>query len=647
MFKSHIEELLLVFRCLFQDIANNYPTLRGELVKDTFTLTRLAAVRGLHLFCVDLPNVGKYLDRCVSEGMMSVSGLPLTKRCPKHIMYPEFLQGLWNLVFCEDGRLKEVSDEQIMAYSYLRQVYYLAKKVKLDCSREIVADEVRDFIAVDAELPKPESFWWCSWAHERPEAWYTENQPYLGFSKSEIYMRRASTQGSEVIDLLTKLDLVSGLVSSVLGRYRPDEWCFKHGPGVVSERKGIVNKFEFVNWSDRLEAAFPIADFGFHNYPSWGRWLGSLRSISSHEPSSRMISVQKTLTKPRLIAAEPTEHMWCQQNIWHYLRTRVQESWIADFVRFNDQTRNQDLCKLASKDGTLATLDLSSASDRVSCHFVGQLFRSNIGLLTALRSTRTRYITQNLAHDVLDVIELNKFSTMGNACTFPVESLGFLCVVLAAIVVRRGLSVDTDTLRALSREVAVFGDDLVVPEDSRELIVKGLEVLHFKVNTEKSYWSGNFRESCGVDSYWGVDISPVYWRSLTTSEPESIVSAVEVANSFHKRGLWLTAEHIASTVTRVGLPVVSVDSGVFGFKAFSGPCISGHNRRFNMDLQRDEVRVLAPSARARILEPKDDSVLLQFFTESPEPSLPWKGGIALRPSLRLAMAWVPTHDVVS
>lgn len=644
MLKSHVEELLLVFGCLFRDIGNTYPTLRDSFRKDYETLVRLAAERGLHLFCVDLPEVGKHLDRCVSEGQYNVCSMPLTKRCPKSIMYPEFLSGLWGLIFDESGHLKEECDEQIGAYCLMRQVLYLAKKVKLDCPSEVVADEVRDFAGVDASLPEPESFWETGDTFDCSEA-------ISGFSRSEIYSERTRSLTCDLRkDLklfLAKLDLVAGVVNASLGAYSPEDWCFKHGPGVVAERKGQVNKYEFVNWSERLEAAFPIADCGFYNYHSWGRWLISEREISSMEPSSRMISVQKTLTKPRLIAAEPTEHMWCQQNIWHYFRTRVQASWIAKFIRFTDQTRNQDLCRRASLTGALATLDLSSASDRVSCHFVGNLFRSNLGLLHALRCSRTRSITQDLAHDVPGVLMLHKFSTMGNACTFPVESIGFLSVVLAAIATKRKLPVTVKNLIGLQDEVAVFGDDLVVPEDSRELICQALELLHFKVNTAKSFWNGNFRESCGIDAYRGVDITPVYWRTLTTSDPESIVSAVEVRNSFYKKGYWATAEHIASTVTRGGIPVVSVDSGVFGFAAFSGASLSGLFRRINRYLQRDEVYVLGPSSKRQIREITDDSVLLQFFTENPEPHQPWAGGVGLRPSIRLSMGWVSTSEVVS
>ena len=638
MLKSHVKELLFVYECLFKDIKCTYPTLQVSLDRDLETLGVLANERGLHLFCVDLPDVGKHLDRCVSEGKYSIAGLPLTKRCPKRIMYPEFLSGLWGLVFDQDGNLK--GDADVEALLFMRQIYYVAKKVRLDCSEDLVMDEVREFHAIDLALPEPEQFWQSEGTHQSLET-------YFGFSRSPIY--KAHAYADPRFDIfLRKLDLVSNLLSSSLGPYRPSDWCFKHGPGVVSERKGFVNKYKFVNWSDRLEAVYPIADYGYYNYSSWGIGLLEDRDeIGSKDPSSRLISVQKTLTKPRLIAAEPSEHMWCQQNIWHYFRTRVQATWIAKFIRFSDQTRNQELCRRASLLGTLATLDLSSASDRVSCHFVGQLFRSNLGLLDALKATRTRFVTQDLAHDVPSVIELKKFSTMGNACTFPVESIGFLAIILAAVATVRGIKVCEETLSSFEEEVAVFGDDLVVPQDSRELCCQALEALGFKVNASKSFWSGNFRESCGVDSYKGVDITPTYWRSLTSNEPESIVSAVEVRNSFYMRGFWSTAEHIASTVPRVAIPVVKTDSGVFGFKSFVGACIYGFKRRINKYLHRDEVLVQSISSKRELVEIRDDSVLLQYFTEKPEPWQPWAGGIGQRPKLRLALAWTDTGEVVS
>lgn len=640
MFKSQIEELLQVYRCLFRDIGNTFPALRESLELDFQTLEVHVACRGIGAMCNDLPNVGKHLDRCVSEGKTCVSCLPLTKRCPRHAAYPEFLQGLWALIFDSDGCLIE-SDSTTEAFMLLRQVYYLAKKANLDCPAHCVSEEVHKFAEVDLELPEPESFW-----YQEEEA---REPGFTGFSRSPIYTAKA--QASEDASLLTaflrNLDLVAGIISSDLGNYRVSDWRFRHGPGAVSERVGVVNKYQFVNWSERLESVFPIADYGFHNYQSWGRFLLEGDEIGSENPSSRLISVRKTFDKPRLIAAEPTEHMWCQQNIWDYLCNRVAKSWIAGFVRFRDQTRNQELCRAGSRTGLLATLDLSSASDRVSCHFVGNLFRSNIGLLNALRASRTHFVRQNLVKDLPEVLELRKFSTMGSACTFPVETIGFLAVALASVATVRKARVTARYLESLLEEVAIFGDDMVVPTDCRELCCKALEVLHFKVNASKSYWNGNFRESCGVDAYRGIDISPVYWRACAASDPESIVSTLEVRNSFYKKGYWAAAEYLSSTVSRKGFPAVSVDSGVIGFAAFTGSCISGFKRRLNTHLQRDEVSVLTIKSVQKIGDVNDDSVLLQFFTENPEPHDPWSGGTKQRPKTRLTLAWVGTHDVVS
>lgn len=648
MLKCQIGELLRVYDCLFQDIVNVYPALADEFRKDYETLARLASSRGLALFCVELPAVGKHLDRCVAEAKYTPPGIPLTRRCPRSVMYPEFLKGLWDLVFSQDGCLKEDCD--VEALLFLRQIYYLAKKTKAACTDEAVAEEIRDFFVTDAELPTPSGYWEATWPTE-------EQEDFLGFASSEIYLSRCGDRGDLVKESLTALDIVSGIVASTLGPYQPRDWSFRHGPGAVSERTGSVNKYQFVNWSERLEREFNLADCCFHNYSAWVKHVGGERLVAEDhplqscitdiDPCSRLVAVPKTLTKPRLIAAEPSEHMWCQQNIWHYFRSRVRDTFLSKYVRFNDQTLNQELCRLGSLEDKLATLDLSSASDRVSCHFVENLFRSNLGLLRALQSTRTRVVNQTISNESPEQLVLKKFSTMGNACTFPVETLGFLSVAFACIAVIRKQVVTRKFLTSLAGSVAVFGDDIIIPADCCELFKEVLEVLHFKVNTSKSFESGSFRESCGVDAYKGIDITPVYWRDLCDGTPESVASIVDVSNSFHKRGYWHVARYLASTVPMGGIPVVSMDSGVFGFKSFSGREINGLRRRWNSDLQRHELRTRALSASVRRLEIKDDSVLLQFFTEDPSPYQPWAGGVAQRPKVRLPWVWTDINDLGS
>ena len=680
MLNRHVEELLKVYECLFIDAGNAYPELRDEFRSDLAHLTSFVTERGIDAFCIDLPAVGKHFDRCLSEGTFTISGLPLTKRCPRCVMYPQFLRGLHEKVFHKTGCLKEDCDNE--AILFLRQFYYCAKKVELDCPLENVLDSVKDFFETDDHLPDPEGFWQADCpTNEAIE------ESYTGFCRSMIYTSRVGADDHQLRVLLKNLDFVSGLISTVLGSYQPSEWKFRHGPGAVAERKGCVNKYEFVNWSDRLETEFAYADYGFYNHESWARHVATFTGESddkseiadqsclpvkgpqglvtpectSHDPCSRLIAVRKTLKAPRLIAAEPTEHQWCQQNIWHFLRTRTEKTWLGKFVRFGDQTLNQALSKRGSSDGSLATLDLSEASDRVTCHFVGQLFRHNLGLLRALQATRTRRIRQDINPNVPSVFCLKKFSTMGSACTFPVESIAFLAIALACTITvdemqspkigsagnshRLSCRSVLGKLLALEEKVAVFGDDIIIPIDVRELMVRALEVFDFKVNTAKSFWNGSFRESCGVDAFRGVDISPEFWRSPTKSDPESIASALTVCNNFYRRGYWRTAEHIASTVRRSSVAIVKVGSGAFGKESFLGTNLSGLSRRIHLGLQKEQVRLLTIKSQLKRLPTGCDSMLLQYFTENPEPFCPWTAGIAQRPKLRTVLAWVDVEDV--
>lgn len=642
MSKRHVRELREVYEHIFQDAKYAYPTLAGELDKDLARLLKLVDCRGICVFAVYLPNVGKHFDRCLSAGRYEFTGLPLTRARSVNVRVPRFLGSLYLLVFNKDGFLKEDCD--VGAIRFIRQLLMAAKKATLDCSAQSVLDEVQEFCDVDRQLPEPDGFWDAT-SPTSEECCST----FPGFQGEEWYLNKLGMEEkSSMSDLLVNLDLVSGFINAALGHYQPNDWRFRHGPGAVSERTGSVNKYQFVNWSERLESVYPIADHGFHNHSAWIDWVRDRAGeIGSSEPASRLISVPKTFAKPRLIAAEPSEHQWCQQNIWHFLRERVRNSWISNFVRFRDQTRNQELCLLGSSTTLLATVDLSAASDRVSCHAVGNLFRSNIGLLQALRASRTRYLDQDLNSDVPARIALRKFSTMGSACTFPVESLMFMAVAIAAVLTTRRVQVTAENIASLSGEVTVFGDDIIVPVDCRLVFQRALEVLDFKVNLAKTFWTGRFRESCGVDAYHGVNVTPAYWRSPTEATPDSIASKVEVCNNFYSKWLLRTSSYLASTI-RVGeIPTVAVDSGVFGFKSRTGPRLDSLKSRWNRNLQRIEVRVTRLRAKVTRLGINDDSALLQFFTEDPQPYQTWSGGIGQRPRLSLVRGWVPATDLLS
>jgi hypothetical protein len=101
---------------------------------------------------------------------------------------------------------------------------------------------------------------------------------------------------------------------------------------------------------------------------------------------------------------------------------------------------------------------------------------------------------------------------MGNATTFPVQSLVFWSICVAALQ-RHGFH--------QPGAVFVFGDDIVIPSECAELVINELESFGLLVNRTKSFWRGAFRESCGVDAFNGVNVTPVRWK--TTIDAEHLV----------------------------------------------------------------------------------------------------------------------------
>jgi hypothetical protein len=551
-------------------------------------------------------------------------------------------RGLYLLIFDSTGCLKDDCD--VTAVIFLRQFCYLAKKAALQCPVENVQKEVRAFLDLDQGLPTPEKEWFLP---SVSSADLKAMSP--GFRASKLYGQRldalSAPERRMMSVILVNLDKVSGLLSTVLGPYRYQDWRFRHGPGAIAEATGKSNKYRWTNWSNRLDSEYPMSDCGFFNHTSWVDHIQNWE-ISSKEPFSRLVDVPKSFTKPRLISVEPSEHQWCQQNIWHYLCDRVRAEWPGSFIHFRDQTHNQTLCTKGSKDGSLITVDLSAASDRVTCHAVGQLFARNRGLLCALRATRTMGVKQVLVSDRPERNFLKKFSTMGSACTFPVQSLFFLAISLAAVLYARGKLVTRKNIQELVGSVAVYGDDLIVPADSRDALFSTLAFLDCKINTDKSFWAGRFRESCGVDSFRGVNVTPVYWKQLISDKPESVVSATEVRNHFYLGWYQHVSRHMTTALRKVvKLPYVGMGSGVLGLKTRCKPPLPTHRCRWNGKLQRVDVSVPTLLAKVRKTPIEDDTALFQYLTERPVPDSKWKSGIAQRPVISLRYRWVAWDDM--
>lgn len=314
--------------------------------------------------------------------------------------------------------------------------------------------------------------------------------------------------------------------------YRGEDLSPNHGPGATADSLIGNQKWLFDEWTDRLEALFPYVEYCLPNYRWFDDTLGVKFLSLSEERPVKLTAVPKTATTPRLIAEEPTCMQYMQQAIRKPLTKLLEESpLIGPMIGFTDQRPNQWLACIGSEDGSLSTLDLSEASDRVGNWIVEEVFGDFPHLLEALQATRSRSVLLPSG----EIIQLQKFASMGSALTFPVEAIIFLAITLEAVLRQSGRRITKSSLRALRDTVRVYGDDIIVPEPSTEIVIGSLEAFGFKVNRRKSFRNGWFRESCGAEFWKGLDVSIVRSRRAIPQSQRDVaelIALVEMRNHF-------------------------------------------------------------------------------------------------------------------
>jgi hypothetical protein len=286
---------------------------------------------------------------------------------------------------------------------------------------------------------------------------------------------------------------------------------------------------------------------------------------------------------------------YAQQGIRDWLYRAISESRIAGGqINFTDQSVNQELALASSYFGRLATVDLSEASDRVPHDLAMRMFDSNPELRESIEACRS---TNARMPDGTIIGPLRKFASMGSALCFPVESMYFYTICVLARLRIHKLPLSWRYAFQVSRDIHVYGDDIIVPACETSEILDYLRKYNCKVNARKTYYSGFFRESCGVDAYYGDDVTPVYIRRLRPEnhrDHASLISWCATANSFYRKGYWRTAQYMFTCIERASgtnLPYVSEDSGALGRKSFLG---YRSVDRWNDAYQRLEVRALVP-----------------------------------------------------
>jgi hypothetical protein len=184
----------------------------------------------------------------------------------------------------------------------------------------------------------------------------------------------------------------------------------------------------------------------------------------------------------------------------------------------NQQPKNVAMAKRGSSDGSVATLDLKSASDMISIDLVRALMPGEwFDLLMKLRSPTITIPSDGKGEDAGIQVELHMISTMGNGFTFPLMTLLIVALIYGFRTTRGGPSLYVDWANT-----CVFGDDIIIPVHEYTGFVDVLTKAGLVVNLDKSYCDGAFRESCGGDFLNGVDVTPFYVKSLAV-EPDVYV----------------------------------------------------------------------------------------------------------------------------
>lgn len=639
--KSLTNSLLNIELGILKDVRAAYPEYGGALL-DSERLSTIVKTRGLGLFSLDLPHLDSLLTEGLETGRLRLEG-PLTHAVSRVVRVPRLFSGLWLRVFDKFGTLKQ--DVDVNALFFLRQLCCLGKKAQVECSSARLSKAIGEYYDIERELWQPTLDWagdqLYQEASKAENCHLSDNDP-----ANQPFFNQRRAGDPRLNWLLGRVQRVADLVLSEFEEFDPvlytgiraelgEPTGFRHGPGAVSDRRGLVNKYEFPRWSTKLESKFPY------------RLCGTTASDEettplNHEVASRLISVPKTAKSPRLIASEPTEHQWCQQVIRAYMVEQLQSIFGEEFICFKKQSLSQDMALSASRNRELTTIDLSSASDRLSCWTVERIFRGNLSLLTALHAARTRYIRIDSGYNDSH-IKLRKFASQGTATTFPVQTLVFLIVAL-------GCSIQGDVkwsnINRLRGKVRVFGDDIIAPSTRYADITAVLTHLQLKVNSTKSFVRGFFREACGLDAYQGYDVTPVKPTVVVPTGPSSRQAVLDTSNNLFAKGLWNAAKAAESTLgDRLlrRLPVHRRDKGLTGLVSFCGEDVSHLRRRWNRVLHRYEWRVWHIRSQSRLIQPGERFALLQYFTEAPDPNLRWEHGYAKRPKSSDGFRWDPLY----
>jgi len=327
-------------------------------------------------------------------------------------------------------------------------------------------------------------------------------------------------------------------VGRVIARANFAEILPSHGPGAVFPSRKAYDKSKFQTIYSGIQRYYPFDQF-FCGLPSF--WWETMveeagGSISlSDSIIAKLVAVPKDSRGPRLICVHPAESIWIQQGQRRVLESAIERSPLTrGRINFRDQSVNAQIALHSSKTREFCTLDLKDASDRISLKLVKYLFGYSSEYLCASRADSVLLMDGRS-------LTLRKFAPMGNAITFPVESLVFFCAVRAGILCHHGVTCD---------DVYVFGDDIAFPSCYYDGAILGLTSIGCVTNVSKTFRKGLFRESCGMDAFNGVCVTPHRMRVRDIASVPNAVSVCALAKALRIDGYEHTSSYLYSAIRK-------------------------------------------------------------------------------------------------
>lgn len=505
-----------------------------EAKRDAATIAARTSTESLSFLTKTLPKLGKAVDRGLEEGLLVPPAEFHLDRKQKGI--PRFLAAYLSKVFNETGALRTNADPN--ALKHIRTVCYLMYKLEAPYRDDQINRVVDGFVKNEAEMLNQD---------------LTPLNPILGHAKS--------------------------IIGSVFNGFDPKDIVPRHGPGAVSTGERGAEKWSFKRLYDCIHQVYPYYDYfvvgGADELRDRLGWYKTLERTPSG--CAKVVLVPKDSRGPRLISAEPLEFQYVQQGLGRKMMSHLESHWLTrGHVNFTDQSINAQHALRSSQNREYATLDMKDASDLVSLELVRRLFPED--LFRYLEGTRS---SSTILPDGR-VVKLSKFAPMGSALCFPVEAVCFWALMVAGVSYTHGIP-----FNVVAKSVFVYGDDIVVPTSWADECIQYLEMAGLKINRDKCCIHGFFRESCGVDAFKGVDVTPPRVRkpwSRSISDGSAYAAYVSLLNNVRARGYALAAELLHREIEAVygTLP--------YGLPNSSYPAIHVGSPTRAEALNRDKVR---------------------------------------------------------